>query len=132
MSGYKPNSLLPTNYTNYKESRKGFARSAFGVRGVYAPLFTSQAPRSKATRGRVALRKLREIKHKLFTIRGHLLVSWVKTFSKKIINRQPSHHDVRGGGEDRLSIPGFSVRVVSRDVSTLLDMTIERRRTFSC
>ena len=49
--------------------------------------------------------------------------------SDKPAARQP---DARGGDEARLSIPLFSVQVISRDVSTLLDMTIERRRAFLC
>jgi hypothetical protein len=38
----------------------GFARSAFGVRGVLAPLLSPRFLQSKATRRRVALRKLRD------------------------------------------------------------------------
>ena len=39
-------------------------------------------------------------------------------------------HDARAGAEARLSIPWLNGQVVSRDVSTLLDMTIEKRSAF--
>ena len=50
-------------------------------------------------------------------------------------NNKPAvrQHDARAGardGEARLSIPELNGQVVSRDVSTLLDMTIEKRRAF--
>ena len=48
-------------------SNKDFARSAFGVRGVLAPLFGPRLAQSKATRGRVALRTFREIGTKMLS-----------------------------------------------------------------
>jgi len=64
-------------------SREASARSAFGVRHVLAPLFVHRRVGPKATRGRVALQKLRETEHKLLSIRLHLRVSWVKSLFQK-------------------------------------------------
>jgi hypothetical protein len=75
--------LLPTNHTNSYQSKNAFARSAFGVRGVLGPASLVTALDRKATRGRVALQKLREMGQKFFSIRVHLRVSWVKSFLQK-------------------------------------------------